>query len=138
MFAVFFCCFVSDHNRRFPSTGTRVTHPFILVRVGGFVLELLRKFLITLFSLFQQGLLPGCHGFCPYHLLSGGLSIPSLSLEELSQGSFHLLNILVQGDYSLLRGKLGGAFVDNVVVELSVHHLWFGGSASVSQLDSKV
>ncbi|MED6209803.1 hypothetical protein PIB30_058251 [Stylosanthes scabra] len=102
------------------------------------MLEFMSQLQIALFSFFQQSLLLCGHGFCPFHRLCGDLYFPSLSLEELSQGSFQLLDTLVWGYHSLLRGKLGDAVVSTLVVELSVHHLQLGGLAFVSRLDSKV
>ncbi|MED6147214.1 hypothetical protein PIB30_042020 [Stylosanthes scabra] len=123
MFAIFFRRRVSNHNRRFPRTGTRISHPFVLVNVREPIPEFFLQLLITFFSLLQQSLLPRGHGFRPFHRLGGDLRLASLSLEEFSQGSFHLLDVLVPGDYSLFRGKLGDAFISTLVVELSVHHL---------------
>ncbi|MED6221625.1 hypothetical protein PIB30_056619 [Stylosanthes scabra] len=110
VFIVFLRGRVSGHSRRLPRTG----------------------------AFFQQALLSDGHGFRPFHRLGGDLYFPSLSLEELSQGSFHLLDVLVLRDHSLLRGVQRYVLVTTFVVMLSVHHLWLGGSAFVSQHDSKV
>ncbi|MED6213622.1 hypothetical protein PIB30_095171 [Stylosanthes scabra] len=83
-------------------------------------------------DLLQQSLLLSCHSLHPFHRFSGDFRIPSLSLEELSQGGFQLLNVLIRGDYPLLGGRLRDVFVHDVVVELGVHQTWLGGSAFVS------
>ncbi|MED6180565.1 hypothetical protein PIB30_011327 [Stylosanthes scabra] len=55
----------------------------------------------------HQDLLSGHHCFSFFHRLSCDRSFPSLSIEELSQGGFHLLHSLVVRwvDY-LFRGNL--------------------------------
>ncbi|MED6201209.1 hypothetical protein PIB30_092652, partial [Stylosanthes scabra] len=68
-------------------------------------LEFFLQLLFPPFGIFKQGLLSSRHGLCSFHRFRGDCCFPNLSLEELFQGSFHLLDVLVCKDHLLLRGK---------------------------------